>query len=423
MHAEIIAIGDEITSGQLLDTNSQWLSQRLAEMGIRVLYHTTVGDELAAEADVFKQAIDRSDLVITTGGLGPTADDLTREALARATGKPLKTDREALEHIRQLYARRQRQMPKRNELQATFPLGAEMVPNPNGTAPGIAMQVARPGKSPCQVYCLPGVPSEMREMWYGTLAEAVRKFGGGQEVIRHRRIKIFGRGESRIEAMLPDLVRRGREPRVGINASKHTIILRISASGPTEEACYAAIEPTVATIHDCLGPLVFGEGDDELQHALVRLLRQEDRTLATAECDTGGLVADWLGDVREGRGWYLGGFISAAQQGLSQALNVPPELIAEHTAASKPVVAAMAAHCRRMFQADLGLAAGVFPDYDAEADEPEPFWMALATADGVIARRVPFAGNPGLLKIYCAKHTINLARLFLMGALGADAEQ
>lgn len=417
MHAEIIALGDEITSGQLLDTNSQWLSQRLGELGIRVLYHTTVGDDMAAATAVFRQAIARSDLVISTGGLGPTADDLTREALAQATGNPLKLDPKALTHIRALYARRQRQMPKRNELQAMFPKGSSMVPNPNGTAPGIAMQIGRAAQSPCHFFCLPGVPSEMREMWYATLTQSIRSIGGGQAIIRHRKIKIFGRGESQIEAMLPDLVRRGREPRVGINASKHTIILRITAEGPTEEACFAAMEPTVATIHQCLGPLVFGEGDDELQDALVRLLRQHDQKLATAEIDTGGLVADWLGDVREGQGWYLGGVIAASQRGLSKALDVPAALIDEHTGASAPVVAAMATNCRRMFEANLGLAAGAFPKPAPDASEPAPFWFALAGPEHVVVRKVPFAGNPGLLKTYCAKHTINLARLFLLGAL------
>ena len=143
MHAEILAIGDEITSGQTLDTNSQWLSQRLEELGVRVLYHTTVGDELAPCAEVFRQAIDRADLVVATGGLGPTADDLTRQALAQATGRELQLDPEALEHIRGMFARRGRPMPPQNELQAMFPAGSRVVRNPHGTAPGIDLEVPR----------------------------------------------------------------------------------------------------------------------------------------------------------------------------------------------------------------------------------------------------------------------------------------
>ena len=158
MNAEILAIGDEITGGQLLDTNSQWLSQRLGELGVRVLYHSTVGDELQPCIDVFRRAIQRADIVISTGGLGPTADDLTREALAAATDRPLVMVPEALEHIRQLFARRKREMPKSNELQAFFPEGSRVVPNPNGTAPGIDLDVPRSGRrplagsSPCRAF-------------------------------------------------------------------------------------------------------------------------------------------------------------------------------------------------------------------------------------------------------------------------------
>lgn len=169
MHAEILAIGDEITSGQLLDTNSQWLSQRLEELGVPVLYHTTVGDELAPVVAIFQQAIERADLVVATGGLGPTADDLTRQAIAAATACPLLPDAAALEHIRGLFARRQRAMPKQNEIQALFPAGSRIVPNPDGTAPGIdldvplAWQAAVPHRGP---------------PW--------RARGNGRDVARHR---------------------------------------------------------------------------------------------------------------------------------------------------------------------------------------------------------------------------------------------
>ncbi len=272
MHAEILAIGDEITSGQLLDTNSQWLSQRLEELGIGVLFHSTVGDELEPCAEAFRGAIDRADLVIATGGLGPTADDLTREALALAAGRPLQLDRDALEQIRAMFARRKRPMPPQNELQAMFPTGSRVVRNPHGTAPGIDLDVPRAGRSASRVFCLPGVPAEMVEMWHDSLAAAIGPLGQGRRILR-RRINCFGAGESQIESMLPDLIRRGRRPTVGINASQTTIILRIAADGKTEAECAAAIEPTVATIRQCLGSLVFGEENDELQHVVVRLLR------------------------------------------------------------------------------------------------------------------------------------------------------
>src|SRR3990172_814007 len=346
MRAEIIAIGDEITSGQLLDTNSQWLSQRLEELGVRVLYHTTVGDELEPMAEVFRQAIGRADVVVATGGLGPTADDLTREAIAEATGRRLVLDREALEAIRQLYARRKRAMPGQNERQALFPEGSRVIPNPNGTAPGIAVDVPRQAAPPARVFALPGVPAEMEEMWHQSVAGSLRDAGAGRRVVRRRVIKCFGAGESNVEAMLPDLIRRGRTPRVGINASQATILLRITAEGDSEEACLAAIEPTVATIRKCLGTLVFGENDDELEDAVVRLLREQGKTLATAEWGTAGLVSQWLGDVVAGQGHYVGGVVVRNETALTAALEVPADLIGRHTATSAEVVQAMAAGCR-----------------------------------------------------------------------------
>src|SRR5262245_42088566 len=155
MIAEIIAIGDELTSGQRLDTNSQWLSQRLGELGIPVAFHTTIGDDLETNIAAFRTAIGRADLVVATGGLGPTADDLTREAIAAAAGLELIEDTAALAHIRALFARRGRPMPERNVLQAQFPRGSGMVPNPHGTAPGIDLSIARECCPPCRVFALP----------------------------------------------------------------------------------------------------------------------------------------------------------------------------------------------------------------------------------------------------------------------------
>lgn len=414
MRAEIIAIGDEITSGRLLDTNTQWLSLRHEELGIRVLYHSTVGDELEPMAQVFRQAIRRADVVVATGGLGPTADDVTRQAVADAVGRKLVLNRSALEEIRQLYARRSRTMPKRNEQQAMFPEGSDVVSNPHGTAPGIAVEVPREGAGPCRVFVLPGVPSEMKEMWHESVAPALRQAGAGQRTVRERVIKSFGTGESNVEAMLPDLIRRGRTPRVGINASRTTILLRITAEGATEEECDLAIEPTAAVIYEKLGNLVFGEGDDELEDAVVRLLRSQGKTLATAEWGTAGLVADWLGDVAEGVDYYLGGAIATSDAALTSALEVPTDLIARHTAASAEVAQAMAANCRRRFNADYGLAVSRFPEFDPSASKPSAMFVALADENGVEVKSFPYAGLPALLRIFCAKRALNVVRLAML---------
>ena len=413
MHAEIIALGDEITSGQLLDTNTQWLSQRLEELGIRVLYHAAVGDQLDAITDVFRRAIDRADVIIATGGLGPTADDLTRQAIADATGRELVMNDEALQHVRGIFARRNRPMPPSNEVQGLLPEGAQMIHNPHGTAPGVEMAIPREGRADSHFYALPGVPAEMREMWYGSLEEALRRIGGGEHVVRHRKIKCFGAGESQVEAMLPDLIRRGREPRVGITASQTTIILRITAEGDTDEACYAAMGPTVDTIHKCLGDLVFGEGEDELQDAVCRLLKSREKTLSVVEWGAAGLVADWLGAADEEGDVFRGGIIVRDEQGTQNLLDLPPDCFRQQGAISEPVASAMATACRDRFGTDYALAVGAFPEHDPQAPEPSHFWLALAGPDGVTTRSHPYASHPAILANLCAKRALDFVRLSL----------
>lgn len=416
MNAEVIAIGDEIASGQILDTNSRWLSQRLIELGIRVLYHTTVGDELEPCAAVLRQAIGRADVVVVTGGLGPTADDLTREALAEAADRPLVEDAQALEQIRQLFARRARPMPDQNRRQAFFPAGSQIIPNAHGTAPGIDLEVPREGIGPSRVFVLPGVPAEMKEMWHATVAGSLRRLTGGGRVICHRNIKCFGAGESHIESMLPDLIRRGRQPVVGITASQATIILRITAEGATEQECQAAMEPTAATIYQSLGSLVFGEGDDELQHAVIGLLGQTNRTLATAEWGTLGLVGQWLGGVAGGEAHYLGGISGPGPSHLQQLLGIAPELLAQGADGGAELAQAMAIACRNRFHADFALATGPQPRLDPAASQPKSIYFALAGPDGVTIKPLPFAAHPDLLLVYCAKQALNLLRLALLDA-------
>ncbi len=419
MHAEIIAIGDEITSGQLLDTNSQWLSQRLEDLGIRVLYHTTVGDELEPICDVFRRAVQRADVIIATGGLGPTADDLTRQAIAQAAGRPLVVDEAALAHVRGIFARRNRPMPASNEVQGLLPQGSRMIHNPHGTAPGIEIQI--PKGQPknglpvdpadcCHVYALPGVPAEMREMWFGSLESALRQIGGGRRVVLHRKLKCFGVGESQLEAMLPDLIRRGRQPRVGINASGATIILRITAEGASDEECCAAMEPTVATIRQCLGNLVFGEGDDELQHAVCRLLKSQEKTLSTVEWGSAGQVADWLAAVPEAGQVYAGGLVVTSPLSAQRSLDLTADLFARHQAVSQPVAAALAHACRARFGTHYALAVGPFPQHDPQAATPSSFHLALAAPDGLAAKTLPYAAHPAILKTFCAKLALDFLR-------------
>jgi nicotinamide-nucleotide amidase len=403
MKTEIIAIGDELTSGQRLDTNSQWLSQRLQELGAEVRFHSTVADDLDSMVDAFLTAARRCDVVVATGGLGPTADDLTRQAIAAAANVELELDDEFLGHIESLFQRRGREMPDRNRLQAMFPAGSHPIPNPHGTAPGIDMRLENEIGSSCRIFALPGVPAEMREMWQQTVAPAIGDMGGGQRVVVHRRIKCFGGGESKIESLLPDLIERGREPAVGITVHAATITLRVTATAATTAACHALMAPTIETIYECLGTKVFGEEDDELQHAVVRLLREQRKTLATAECGTSGRLGHWLSELPHSVGVYRGGMVAAAET--SPEYVKTGELLAHNGAQG----------CREQYGADFGLAIGPIP-LDTNSADGE-FFFALASKDGVTVRSSNTGVHPAILKELAAKQALNLLRLTLLREL------
>jgi nicotinamide-nucleotide amidase len=384
MRAEIISIGDEITTGQRLDTNSQWLAERLLESGVPVAFHTTVGDQLADNVLVFRQACERADIVVATGGLGPTADDLTREALASVAGVSLVQDDASLAHIKALFARRKREMPPANVVQAQFPEGSRPIHNPNGSAPGIDISIPRAVGNPARVFALPGVPAEMKEMWAATVAPAIQDHIGIKKVIAHYRIKCFGVGESDLEAMLPDIIARNRYPIVGITVSQATITLRITAEGETAEAARAAMQPTIDTIHQCLGDLIYGYEEDELADAVVRLLREQKKTLIVDEWATAGLISKWLAE-RDSKGVFLHGQVHTS----GEEWQAP-----ETTKASN---------------ADFRLSVGPV------SNESSQVVVNLVAGEQTVRKEIPFTGHPEILRPRAAKASLNLLRLHLLG--------
>ncbi len=389
MQAEIISIGDELTTGQRLDTNSQWLAQRLLEIGVPVAFHTTVGDRLADNVLVFRQACERADIVVATGGLGPTADDLTRQALANLAGVPLVQDDASLAHIKALFARRKREMPPNNLIQAQFPQGSKPIHNPNGSAPGIDIAIPRAVGKPARIFALPGVPAEMTEMWTATVGPAIQDLLGVRKVIAHHRIKCFGVGESDLEAMLPDLIARDRYPLVGITVHQATITLRITAEGDTAASARGAMQPTIDTIKECLGDLIFGEEDDELQHAVVRLLRERKQTLAVHEWGTCGLVSSWLAET-EADDVFRAGTLMAGK------LNWDESFIPSVT------------------EADYVLNIGPRPPSDSPTSSPGNILISLTHQSQIIRKEFPYSGHPDILRPRAAKQALNLLRLHLL---------
>jgi nicotinamide-nucleotide amidase len=412
MKTELISIGSEITSGQNLDTNSQWLSLRLAEMGIPVGWHTTVADDLEDNIAAFRIAVQRAQLVLTTGGLGPTQDDLTREALAQMAGVEFVQHPESLERIQQMFTSRGRIMPERNRVQALFPAGAEPIPNARGTAPGVWMRVGD-----CIVAAMPGVPSEMYAMFETQVKPRLLALGLSGGVLVQRKINCFGAGESAVEQKLFDLTRRGHVPEVGITVSDATISLRILARAATLAEAQTQIAPVEQIIRDRLGSLVFGVEDEDLQDAVVRLLAGKRRTLATAESVTAGLTAALLGRVPGASAWYRGGVVAYDNRVKTEMLAVPQQLIDEHGVISAPVVEAMAVGCRTRFGTDLAVSTvGLAGPGGGSADKPVGLVFAgLAWDGGATSQSFSWIGSRAEIQSRTAKMALNRVRLHLLG--------
>jgi nicotinamide-nucleotide amidase len=411
MHTEILSIGSELTSGQNLDTNSQWLSQRLAEMGIAVGWHTTVADDLDANIEAFRIAAGRARLVIATGGLGPTQDDLTREALAKMAGVELVQHQPSLVRIRKMFERRGRAMPDRNQVQALFPQGAEAIDNDFGTAPGIWM----PYKG-STIVALPGVPTELFGMFQTQVRKRLAQLGLGGGVLVQRKINCFGAGESAVEEKVLDLTQRGHVPEVGITVSDAVISLRILARAATPAAAQEQIAPVERVIRERLGEWVFGADEQELQEVVAALLDANRVSVATAESVTGGLVAQRLSQVPGISRWLRGGIVAYTNAMKTTLLGVPADLIERCGAVSAEVAEAMAFGARQRFDADLAVSttglAG--PETDGSALPIGTVFVGLAWAGGTATQNFSWGGGRTEIQSRTAKLALNRLRLHLM---------
>ena len=413
MKAEIISIGSELVSGQSLDTNSQWLSRSLAALGVPVRFHTTLGDDLSENVQALRHALDRATLIVLTGGLGPTQDDLTREALAAFANAPLVEDPASLEAILAMFARRNREMPDRNRVQALLPQGAQSLPNRVGTAPGVWLALKN-----THFVALPGVPLEMKIMFDEQAVPRLRALGLSGRVIVERKINLFGKGESEIEALALDLTARGRTPEVGITVHDATISFRVKGEGATPEEADLATHSTLALIRERFAHLVIGEGADDLPEALFAQLLRTNARIATAESCTGGLIAEMLTNIPGISPFYPGGVVSYANEAKSTLLGVPPELIAQHGAVSPEVAAAMALGVKTLLKADLALSVtGIAGPSGGTPDKPVGLvYLGLATKTGVSTRRLDIGSDQPreLIRRRAAKHALNWARLTLL---------
>lgn len=411
--AIILSIGHELTTGQTVDTNAAWLAAELTLAGWHVAAHVTIDDEIEPIARAFRDAMSAAELIIATGGLGPTADDLTRDGLAAALGVALVENPAALQEIESFFARVNRPMHPANRRQALMPNGCHPIPNDWGTAPGISHE-----SGAIRVFCLPGVPREMRNMFAASVQPALRR-AAPQRVTQTRVLRCFGMAEARIGELIEDLMRRGRNPTVGTTAAGAIIGVRITATAASESDVADLLDADAAEVRQRLGTAVFGEGDEALEHAVARLLFEQRLTVATAESCTGGLLAKRLTDIPGSSAYFLRGYVTYSNQAKTELLGVPPGLMARHGAVSTEVAEAMAVGCRTLAGVDYALAiTGVAGPGGGTAEKPIGLvHVALAARDGVGSHRLLLGGHLARAEVRdrAVKSALNLLRLRLLG--------
>ncbi len=302
MRAEILMIGTELLLGQIHDTNATWLAQTLAQNGIHLRQKTTVGDNLERICGALEAALSRCDVVVCSGGLGPTEDDITRECVARVLGREMAYRETLFESVRARFAHLNVRISENNKRQATLPVGAEAIDNPNGTAPGVLVEDPRG-----TIICLPGPPHELQAMVETAVLPYLRARFGLQGVVHYRELKVCGLGESRIDEYIGDLVRTAENPTVGLLAKPDAVHVRIAAFADDVDAANALIEPVAAQVHERMPGLIMGQDGDTLEGVIDAMLHARGWRMATQEAVSGGMLAHRL--TAGGAGQYVGGSV------------------------------------------------------------------------------------------------------------------
>jgi nicotinamide-nucleotide amidase len=376
LQAEIVTIGTELLLGEILDTNSAWIAQRLMTIGLNLFYTTTVGDNMPRMTQVLRQALERSEVVITTGGLGPTVDDMTRDAVAAATHRDLYLDEDLVREIAAYFGRRGFTMTDNNKVQARIPRGARIIHNPVGTAPCFAVEFE--GRV---IISLPGVPHEMRHLMETEVLPYLRAHFGLTNVIKSRTIRTCGIGESAVGAQIEDLMGLSN-PTVGTRAHPGQTDLKITAKAESEAAAMALIAPIEADLRRRLGDFIFGVDEQTLSGVVARLLAERGQTLATVETTTRGELANQLAEAGLKVEALLGGVTVASEAGLAPALGLAPADVTAWGFPSQALADAAAQAVRARLGADYGLA--VIGPFDPAKPDAPPVYFSLATPQGLV---------------------------------------
>ena len=410
--AEIIAVGTELLLGNIVNTNARDISQALSAVGVNVFWHTVVGDNPQRLKEALDVARKRADVIITTGGLGPTYDDLTKQTICEAFGKPLVLHQDILDDLKVFFEKNaHRKMPENNIQQAELPEGCTVFDNPVGTAPGCAFEAGG-----VHVLMLPGPPFEMLTMLKNHVLPYLR--GLSDEVIVSHDIMTFGLGESPMEELMREKMSRMENPSLATYAKPSEVRLRATAKAESAEAAEAMLAPVVKDVTDFLGDYVYGVDVSSLEETCFRLLKEKNLTLATAESCTGGRVAERITALPGVSAVYRGGVVSYWTSVKADVLGVPQETLDAHGAVSEETARAMAEGARRVTGADIAVSVtGVAgPDPDERGVAVGIVYIGLATPDGTFCRPLDLGKRRrDRIQDLSSNHALDVVRRYLTG--------
>lgn len=410
MRAEILGVGTELLLGQIANTNARWISERLAEIGVDVLHHEVVGDNFERIVESFRLGLSRADVVIATGGLGPTQDDITRPALAAAAGVALVRLPAIEERLRARWAATGREMPESNLVQADVPQGGREIAPVRGTAPGLVVQVGDG-----RVYALPGVPAEMIEMMEGTVLPELSALAGPSTVVS-RSLRCVGMAESKIADLLDDLFHGSTNPTVAYLAGGGEVKVRLTAKASTPEEAAALIDPVAEEAARRLGDVVFSTTDASLEEAVGELLRGSGLTLCCAESLTGGGLGARITSVPGASSYFLGAAVAYSVAAKRAVLGVSRETLEGPGPVSRECAAEMAAGARRLFGADLAVALTGAAGPEAHAGAPAgEVWVALEGEGVLHQRNLRWPGDRAFVRRLAEQSGLDLVRRHLSG--------
>jgi len=410
LRCEVLAVGTELLLGQIVDTNSAWIGEQLAANGIDCLFQAKVGDNHARIVTALRDALGRADAVLVCGGLGPTHDDITRDAIAEVMGTTLKQDDAVAETIRTMFAARGRRMADNNLRQALVPVGATVIPQTRGTAPGLICPVGA-----AVIYAVPGVPHEMQDMLSRAVLPDLRRRSGATSVIASRVLRTWGDSESGLDERLRDVITRLDEagnPTLAFLASGwEGLKIRLTAKADTLGAAQEVLGRWEAEIRPVLGPLVFGVDDDTMESVTLDLLRTRGLTLGLAESVTGGLVAARLTGVAGASDVLRGSIVSYASDVKYDVLGVPQGPVVTPEAAAE-----MAVGARRVLGADIGLAlTGVAGPTEQEGQPVGTLHVGVASDDGVTTTSLRLPGTRDQMRQFSVISSLDVLRRQLLG--------